>query len=207
MTLDDYLESLGEAKLGESKPKTIKKNKKMNKLDLKKRLKLHKKWIDCKRGGKRFSLQGADLYVFNLSGVDLSGADLRYADLSGANLSGADLSDADLRGADLRYTDLSGANLDGTNLDNADLTDANEDGLTEKRNKEIMSYDEEKEMDLLIGMMELFEDLHIYNLFKDMYNKEKKEKEVVDHVYSSFENWLKSKHFTEDCIKIFMKYE
>ena len=62
MTLDDYLESLGESKLGESKSKTIKKDKKMNKLDLKKRLKLHKKWIDCKRGGKRFSLQGADLY-------------------------------------------------------------------------------------------------------------------------------------------------
>lgn len=67
-----------------------------------------------------------------------------------------------------------------------------------------MSYDEEKEIDLLIGMLKLFEDLHIYDLFKNMYNKEK---EVVDHVDISFENWLRSKHFTEDCIKIFMKYE
>lgn len=67
-----------------------------------------------------------------------------------------------------------------------------------------MSYDEEKEIDLLIEMLELFENLRMYDLFKNMYNKEK---EVVDHEYISFENWLKSKNFTEDCIKIFMKYE
>ena len=71
-----------------------------------------------------------------------------------------------------------------------------------------MSYDEEKEIGL--AYWECWNCLKTYIfiiLFKDMYNKEKKEKEVVDHVYSSFENWLKSKHFTEDCIKIFMKYE
>ena len=48
-------------------------------------LKLHQKWFEGKKGGKR-----ADLSYANLSNANLRGADLSGADLSGADLRGAD---------------------------------------------------------------------------------------------------------------------
>ena len=44
----------------------------------------------------------------------LEGADLRLANLTGVNLAGADLSGANLAGANLFSADLSNANLSGT---------------------------------------------------------------------------------------------
>ena len=75
-------------------------------------LKLHQKWLNNEKGGKR-----ADL-----SYADLSYADLSYAYLYNANLFGADLSNADLSKADLSEADLSGADLSGADLSGADLS-------------------------------------------------------------------------------------
>ena len=106
-------------------------------------LKLHKKWLNDKKGGIRTDLSRADLKYANLSGADLryanlsnadlryanlSGTDLRYANLSNADLSYADLSYADLRNSNLRYSNLSSANLRGANLNRADLSGANLNG-------------------------------------------------------------------------------
>ena len=85
----------------------------MNARELKKILKLHKKWLNDEPDGKRADLSNADLRGANLSHVDLYRANLLNADLRGANLSNADLSDADLRHADLRYADLRYADLRG----------------------------------------------------------------------------------------------
>ena len=78
----------------------------MNARELKKILKLHKKWLNDEPDGKIADLSGA-----NLSGANLSGANLSDADLSGANLSDANLSDANLSDADLNYASLYRANL------------------------------------------------------------------------------------------------
>ena len=97
---------------------------------LKEVLKLHKKWLEDKEGGKK-----ADLSCEDLSDVDLSNLNLKYAILRGVNLSDANLRSADLRGAkledanligaNLRSADLSVANLIRVNLTNADLIGAN----------------------------------------------------------------------------------
>ena len=76
----------------------------MNARELKKILKLHKKWLNDEPDGKIADLSGA-----NLSGANLSGANLSDADLSGANLSDANLSDADLNYASLYRANLSDA--------------------------------------------------------------------------------------------------
>ena len=75
----------------------------MNKEELNKILKLHRKWLNDEEGGVK-----ADLSDANLSDANLSGANLKWADLSGAYLSGANLSGAN----------LSGANLSGANINN-----------------------------------------------------------------------------------------
>lgn len=80
-------------------------------IDLKEVLRLHERWINDDKDGRRADLSDADLV----------GANLSCADLSCANLSGADLSDADLRGADLRGANLRGANLRGAYLRGAYL--------------------------------------------------------------------------------------
>ena len=89
-------------------------------VDLKEVLRLHERWINGDKDGRRAYLRSA-----NLRCADLSCADLHNADLSGANLSGANLSCAYLRDANLSGADLSGANLSGANLSCADLRDAN----------------------------------------------------------------------------------
>jgi len=76
----------------------------MNKVELSKILREHKKWLQG-NGGSRADLRGA-----NLRGADLRGANLRGADLSDANLSRANLRGANLRGANLRDTILEGIN-------------------------------------------------------------------------------------------------
>ena len=122
------------------------KEKAMNEsIDLKEVLRLHERWINGDKDGRRANLgvanlrgadlRGANLGVANLLGANLGvanlrGADLRGADLRGANLRGADLGVANLRGADLRGADLRGANLLGAdlgvaNLRGADLRGAN----------------------------------------------------------------------------------
>jgi hypothetical protein len=80
----------------------LKRMEKMDKLDLDKILKLHIKWLNEEKEGRRADLSWADL-----SRADLSMADLSMADLYGANLSGADLYGADLSKADLSKADLS----------------------------------------------------------------------------------------------------
>ena len=82
---------------------------------LKEVLKLHKKWLEEEKGGKR-----ADLSYEDLSNVDLKDINLRYIFLRGANLT-----DVDLRGVDLTGANLSVANLTRVNLINADLIEAN----------------------------------------------------------------------------------
>ena len=69
-------------------------DRKLNARELKKILKLHKKWLICDADGERADLHDADLFWANLSHANLSGANL-----SGANLSHANLSGANLRGA------------------------------------------------------------------------------------------------------------
>ena len=112
----------------------------MTKEELKNVLDLHRKWLNCEKGGVRADLRRADLrganlreanlreanlWEANLWGANLWGADLRGADLRGANLWGADLREANLRGADLRRADLRGANLREANLREANLWEAN----------------------------------------------------------------------------------
>ena len=110
----------------------------MNKSELKKILREHKKWLD-RKGGKMADLRKADLRGDDLSGANLALADLRGADLRGADLTGAKLSnailalanlqlailsEADLSGADLVKANLSGADLSGANLRGANLQGA-----------------------------------------------------------------------------------
>ena len=65
----------------------------MNKKELEKILKDHKKWLNNNAKGNR---------------ADLTGANLRGANLTGANLTGADLTSVDLTVADLTSVDLRG---------------------------------------------------------------------------------------------------
>lgn len=97
----------------------------MTKEELKKVLKLHKKWLNNEADGIRADLHGADLFGVDMHGVDLREADLCEADLRGANLHGANLYEANLYGADLYGADLYGANLRGANLREANLCRAN----------------------------------------------------------------------------------
>jgi hypothetical protein len=89
----------------------------MDKTELTKIIKEHKKWL-VGEGGQRANLYGADLYGAN---ANLRGANLRDANLYGADLYGADLYGADLRDANLYGADLYGADLYGADLRGADL--------------------------------------------------------------------------------------
>ena len=108
--------------------------------NLKEVLKLHKKWLEDEKGGKKADLSGENLsdvdlkdinlrYVFlsdaNLIGTNLIGANLECADLTGTDLTGADLTVANLRGANLSYANLSDADLKYANLKGANLSYAN----------------------------------------------------------------------------------
>ena len=106
----------------------------MTKEELKNVLDLHRKWLNCEKGGVRADLRRADLRGANLREANLReanlweanlwGANLWGADLREANLRGANLWEANLRGADLRRADLWGADLRGANLRGADLRGA-----------------------------------------------------------------------------------
>jgi len=83
----------------------------MEKRELNRILKLHKKWMDGEENGERANLCGMRLQGVNLEGADLCGAHLRRANLDGACLRKANLERADLRQASLVFADLSEANL------------------------------------------------------------------------------------------------
>ena len=81
-------------------------------IDLKEVLRLHERWINGDKDGRRADLSDANLRYADLRGADLGRAYLSGADLRGADLRGAYLRGADLRGADLRDADLSCATFD-----------------------------------------------------------------------------------------------
>jgi len=93
----------------------------MNKDELNKILKLHKKWLDEEEGGVRADLQHADLQRADLQDTNLLWAYLQDADLQRADLKYADLQYADLQRADLKYADLQRADLRDADLRGADL--------------------------------------------------------------------------------------
>ena len=97
----------------------------MTQNELDKILKLHEKWVNGEKDGRRANLNNVDLKNTNLSYANLAGDDLSYANLSNTDLTGTDLSHADLTGAHLTGADLSYANLTGAILDSADLRHAN----------------------------------------------------------------------------------
>ena len=94
-------------------------------IDLKEVLRLHERWINDDKDGRRANLSDANLRCADLRCANLSYADLRDADLSDANLRCADLSGAKLRYADLRCANLSYADLRCADLRDADLSGAN----------------------------------------------------------------------------------
>jgi hypothetical protein len=96
----------------------IKKGDNMNKTEINKILKNHKKWLDGK-GGERADLSEANLSEANLFKANLSKAYLSEANLSKANLSEANLSWANLSKANLSEANLSEANLSWANLSGA----------------------------------------------------------------------------------------
>ena len=65
-------------------------------IDLKEVLRLHERWINDDKDGRRADLSDADLGGANLSCANLGGANLCDANLCGSYLSGANLSDANL---------------------------------------------------------------------------------------------------------------
>ena len=91
----------------------------MEKLELKRILALHRKYLNGEENGQRAELNG-----INLEGMDLSGVNLKEAHLSRANLERANLIGAILEGADLHSANLACANLDKANLTGANLRDA-----------------------------------------------------------------------------------
>ena len=66
----------------------------MTKEELKNVLDLHRKWLNCEKGGVRADLRRADLRGANLREANLREANLWEANLWGANLWGADLWEA-----------------------------------------------------------------------------------------------------------------
>ena len=83
----------------------------MDKIKLKKILRLHKLWLEKDSRGKQADLSGANLSHVDLSHTDLNGTNLSAANLHRANLSHTNLTDVNLSGADLSHANLSGANL------------------------------------------------------------------------------------------------
>ena len=73
-------------------------------------------------------LEGANLALALLNGMQLAGVDLYQADLTGAELRGTDLSGARLVGTVFNLASMEGATLAGCNLTYAVLTDAALDG-------------------------------------------------------------------------------
>lgn len=99
-------------------------DRKLNARELKKILKLHKKWLNGDADGERADLSNVDLRCANLSGANLYRAYLSDADLSHANLYCANLCCADLCKADLSHAILCNADLRFAKLSHADLCNA-----------------------------------------------------------------------------------
>lgn len=55
-------------------------------MDIRKKLELHKKWLNGDPDGQRANLRYTNLQNANLRYADSQGVDLRYADLRGANV-------------------------------------------------------------------------------------------------------------------------
>ncbi len=101
----------------------------MTQEELKKVLKLHKKWLNNEADGVRANLWGTDLRGTDLRGVDLrlaclSETDMRGIDLRKANFRGADMCRVDMREANCCGVDLSGADLSGSDMRKVDLSGA-----------------------------------------------------------------------------------
>lgn len=101
--------------------------KKISEEELKEKLELHKKWLNCEEEGVRLDLRYINLTNSDLKQVDLRCAKLSNSDLRNSNLESANLGYANLEGANLRHAKLEGtnlrhANLRGTNLRNANLS-------------------------------------------------------------------------------------
>ena len=96
----------------------------MEKIDIRKTLEKHLKWIHGEHDGERANLRGANLCGFNLYEAFLYKADLYGANLCGANLQRANLYGANLCGANLYMADLRDANLCRANLHGANLCEA-----------------------------------------------------------------------------------
>lgn len=75
---------------------------------------------------KRFcSMQGAELWGFNLEGAFLSAINFKDAKLWEVNLKGVNLVQSNLQGANLIKADLTGANLSEVNMEGAKLWEVN----------------------------------------------------------------------------------
>ena len=96
----------------------------MNQEELNGIMKRHKAWLECKFGGERAELGGADLHHARLQDADLQGAILRNSILEDSDLQGAILRKSDLRYSDLRQSDLQSAILEDSELQGADLRGA-----------------------------------------------------------------------------------
>ena len=96
--------------------------KEISKEELKRKLELHRKWLNDEEGGVKLDLRNTNLRHTDLEGANLKYADLSYADLSCANLKYVNLIHADLKGVDLEGTDLSYADLRYSYLGYADLS-------------------------------------------------------------------------------------
>lgn len=96
--------------------------KEISKEELKRKLELHRKWLNDEEGGVKLDLRNTNLRHTDLEGANLKYADLSYTDLSCANLKYVNLIHADLKGVDLEDTDLSYADLRYSYLGYADLS-------------------------------------------------------------------------------------
>lgn len=92
----------------------------VTKSEFDKKMKLHRLWVEKRKGGERASFSGMHFYEeFDMSGMDLSFVDFTDAYLYGANLSGSDLTSADFSGACMSEANLNGAKIDNVNFNKA----------------------------------------------------------------------------------------
>lgn len=85
-------------------------------------MRLHEIWLNGEDGGRRATMQGADLRNVNMNRADMRGvnmqranmlhADMQYANMQCAKMQHADMRHADMRSAEMQRTDMRGANID-----------------------------------------------------------------------------------------------
>lgn len=108
--------------------------KKLSQKDLDEVIKLHKDFVEGRRGGNRAILKFLDLSALDFLSADLSQADFTGSKLINADLSmgtfesscffACDLRNANLEGASFARADFRGASVAGANLTGADLNSA-----------------------------------------------------------------------------------